>query len=34
MEIKDLYTTYLSFEIIQKNPNKPKENLVSKLNFF
>ena len=34
LELKDLYATHLCFEIIQKNPDDPKENIVSKFNVF
>ena len=34
MELKDIYCTFLTLEIIQKSSEKDKENLVSKLNFI
>lgn len=34
MEIKDLCSTHLCLEIIQKHPEDEKENIVSKLNIF
>ena len=32
LELKDMYCSFLTLEIIQKNPEDPKQNIVSKLN--
>jgi len=34
LELKDYFSTHLCLDIIQKNPEDEKENLVSKLNIF
>lgn len=34
LDLKDMYTTFMTLEIIQKSSDNEKENIVSKLNVI